>query len=104
MTRYTGLLHCVWHLTGTLLILLVDVVRFPRLCLCPSTVLAAENLFLRKQLACYQERHVKPRVAYLLAADNDHRPLLARLSDGNQPVICSRNPFSRLHLARLACL
>jgi putative transposase len=49
------------HLTGTLLILLVDVVRFLRLCLRPSTVLAAENLFLRKPLAFYQERHVKPR-------------------------------------------
>jgi transposase InsO family protein len=59
MTRCTGLLHCVWHLTGTLLILLVDVVRFLRLCLRPSTVLAAGNLFLRKQLAFYQERHVK---------------------------------------------
>ena len=29
-------------------------------CLRPAPVLAAENLFLRKQLALYQERHVKP--------------------------------------------
>jgi transposase InsO family protein len=35
--------------------------RFLFLCLRPSPVLAAENLFLRKQLALYQERHVKPR-------------------------------------------
>jgi putative transposase len=63
MTRCTRPLHYVWHHTGTLLMLLVDVVHFLRLCLRPSTVLAAENLFLRKQLAFYQVRHVKPRRA-----------------------------------------
>ena len=36
---------------------------FLRLCLRSRTALAAENLFLRKQLALYQERHVKPRHA-----------------------------------------
>jgi putative transposase len=61
MTRCTGLLHCVGHLTGMLVILLVDVVRFLRLCLRPSPVLATENLFVRKQPAFYQEHHVKPR-------------------------------------------
>src|SRR5919109_4668167 len=60
MTRYTRLLHHVLHLAGTLLTLLVDFVRFLRLCLRPAPVLAAENLFLRKQLALYQERNVKP--------------------------------------------
>ena len=63
MTRYTRLLHHVLHLAGTLLTLLVDVVRFLRLCLHPAPGLAAENLFLRKQLAFYQERHVTPRRA-----------------------------------------
>ena len=63
MTQCTNLLDNVLRLTGTLLTLLVDVVRFLRLCLRPSPVLAAENLFLRKQLAFYQERHVKPRRA-----------------------------------------
>jgi len=58
-----SLLHNVWHFTGTLLTLLVDVVRFLRLCLRPPAALAAENLFLRKQLALYQERHSKPRRA-----------------------------------------
>src|SRR5262249_59577248 len=43
--------------------LLGDVVRFLRLCLRSPASLAAENLFLRKQLALYQERHVKPRRA-----------------------------------------
>jgi transposase InsO family protein len=61
MTRYTHLLHHVLSLTGTLLTLLGDAVRFLHLCLRPAPVLAAENLFLRKQLALYQERHVKPR-------------------------------------------
>jgi putative transposase len=45
------------------LTLLYDSVRFLRLCLCPSLTLAAENLFLRKQLALYAERQVKPRRA-----------------------------------------
>jgi hypothetical protein len=35
----------------------------PFLCLRPSPALAAENLFLRKQLALYQERHTTPRCA-----------------------------------------
>jgi putative transposase len=63
MTRCSHLLHHVLSLTGTLLTLLVDGIRFLRLCLRPAPVLAAENLFLRKQLAFYQERHVKPRRA-----------------------------------------
>jgi hypothetical protein len=37
-----------------------DSFRFLALCLRPKTSLAAENLFLRKQLAFYQERKVKP--------------------------------------------
>ena len=41
--------------------LLCDVVTLVRLALTPRAQLAAENLFLRKQLALYQERCVKPR-------------------------------------------
>ena len=63
MTRCTRLLHNMWHLADTLLTLLVDIVRFLCLCLCPAAVLAAENLFLRKQLALYQERQGTPRRA-----------------------------------------
>jgi transposase InsO family protein len=48
---------------STLLTLATDVVWFLWLCLRPPTTLAAENLFLRKQLAMYQERNVKPRRA-----------------------------------------
>jgi hypothetical protein len=43
--------------------LLLDATRFLRCCLRSPAALAAENLFLRKQLALYQERHVKPRHA-----------------------------------------
>jgi predicted signal transduction protein with EAL and GGDEF domain len=46
---------------ATLLVLIADAVRYLGLCLRPSPALAAENLFLRKQLALYQERQVKPR-------------------------------------------
>ena len=43
--------------------LLLDAERFLWCCLRSPTALAAENLFLRKQLALYQARHVKPRRA-----------------------------------------
>jgi transposase InsO family protein len=43
-----------------LLRLLVDAAHFLRLCLHSPGALAAENLFLRKQLALYQERQVTP--------------------------------------------
>jgi putative transposase len=61
MTRYPSLLRNLVPLTCTLLMLLMDAWRFLLLCLRPSPALAAENLFLRKQLALYQERHIKPR-------------------------------------------
>ena len=63
MIHCTRLLYNVLALADMLLTLLVDVIRFLRLCLRPAPGLAAENLFLRKQLALYQERHVKPRRA-----------------------------------------
>jgi transposase InsO family protein len=46
-----------------LISLSVDAVCYLGLCLRPSPALAAENLFLRKQLALYEERQVKPRRA-----------------------------------------
>jgi transposase InsO family protein len=52
-------MQCVY----TLLTLLGDAARFLRLSLRSPIALAAENLFLRKQLALYQERHIKPRRA-----------------------------------------
>ena len=43
--------------------LLLDALSFIRVSLRPRCALAAENLFLRKQLALYLERQVKPRRA-----------------------------------------
>src|SRR5271167_4538336 len=55
--------------------ILGDIVHFLSLGLHSRTSLAAENLFLRKQLAFYQERKVKPR-----RADNPTRFTLVLLS------------------------
>ena len=55
--------------------ILGDLVHFLCLGLRSRTSLAAENLFLRKQLAFYQERKVKPR-----RADNPTRLTLVLLS------------------------
>ncbi len=63
MTRCPRQLCQLWPMISTLFMLLADTMRFLQLCLRPSPALAAENLFLRKQLALYQERHVKPRRA-----------------------------------------
>ena len=63
MTPCPRWLRPLFHILGTLWTLLGDSLQFLRLCLrCPAP-LAAENLFLRKQLALYQERQVKPRRA-----------------------------------------
>ena len=43
--------------------LLLEAARFLGCCLRSPAALAAENLFLRKQLALYEARHVKPRHA-----------------------------------------
>src|SRR5437867_3349043 len=53
----------------------VDVLLFCRLCLRSPVALAAENLFLRKQLGLYIERKTKPR-----RATDAVRFTLARLS------------------------
>jgi putative transposase len=63
MLRVPRLLHHLVQLTCMLLRLLVDAAHFLRLCLHSPAALAAENLFLRKQLALYQERQVTPRRA-----------------------------------------
>jgi transposase InsO family protein len=60
MVRVPRLLGHLVPLTCTLLKLVYDASSYLRLCLRPAPVLAAENLFLRKQLALYQERNDKP--------------------------------------------
>jgi putative transposase len=63
MLSVPRLLHHFVQLVWTLLALLGNTARFWLLCLRPSATLATENLFLRKQLALYQERHIKPQRA-----------------------------------------
>jgi hypothetical protein len=63
MARLARTIYPWLQCTGALGIVLLDAVRFLRLCLRPRAALAAENLFLRKQLALYQEHHGKPRGA-----------------------------------------
>lgn len=54
-------------LIRTLLALLLDIFRFLVLCLRPPPAIVAENLFVRKQLAQYQERHGTVRTEVLNA-------------------------------------
>jgi putative transposase len=63
MRRFRSFIHNLGEMTYTLLVFLLDAARFLVLCLRPAPTLAAENLFLRKQLAQYQEHQVKPRRA-----------------------------------------
>ncbi len=63
MRTLLSLLSNFSQAASTLRMLLVDTLHFLRLCLRSPTALAAENLFLRKQLALYQERQVKPQHA-----------------------------------------
>jgi hypothetical protein len=60
MVRVLRLLPYLLQLPCMLLRLLCDASCSLLLCLYPAPVLVAENLFLRKQLALYHERNVKP--------------------------------------------
>ena len=53
----------VQHFVQTIIGVLWDGLMFLRLWLRPSAAVAAENLFLRKQLGLFVERQVKPRRA-----------------------------------------
>jgi putative transposase len=61
MRNISGRFRQLHQLVSTLLSLIIDAVCYLGLCLRPSPALAAETLFLRKQLALYEERQVKPR-------------------------------------------
>ena len=65
-------------LSDLLLHLLLDALRFIRLSLRPHCALAAENLFLRKQLALFLERKVKAR----RASDARRLTLISRFITG----------------------
>jgi hypothetical protein len=58
-----NLITVVAHMATTVRAVLADLVRFLALCLRSRAALAAENLFLRKQLALLEERKTQPRRA-----------------------------------------
>ena len=63
MARLSCTLRQLLQGAGMLCALLLDATLFLQLCLRPSAALAAENLFLRTQLALSQARKVKPQRA-----------------------------------------
>jgi putative transposase len=96
MTTFPRWLRHLQQLAGTLLTLLVDALRYLGLYLRPAAALAAENLFLRKQLALYQERKVKPRRA--TAATRLAMTVLSRWFDWRQALaIVQPQTFIRGH-------
>jgi putative transposase len=61
MARFTRTIQHLAQAAVMLCTCVITAAGFRRLCLRSSAALAAENLFLRKQLALYQARHVKPQ-------------------------------------------
>jgi len=77
MELFSLVINLVAELAKLARALLTDCMRFMALVARSRTTLAAENLFLRKQLAFYQERKIRPR-----RFDNVTRFMLALLSYG----------------------
>jgi hypothetical protein len=72
---HASVFRAVAHCFRTLSLVVIDLVRLAFLAAHSHSALAAENLFLRKQLALFQERKVKPR-----RADDSARWTMATLS------------------------
>src|SRR5437899_13056326 len=72
---HASVFRAVAQCVRTLSLVVVDLVRLASLAAHSHSALAAENLFLRKQLALFQERKVKPR-----RADDTTRCTMATLS------------------------
>src|SRR5438445_12476932 len=72
---HASVFRAVAHCVRTLSLVVVDLVRLASLAAHSHSALAAENLFLRKQLTLFQERKVKPR-----RADDTTRCTMATLS------------------------
>ena len=77
MELFSLIIHLVAELAKLARTLLTDGMRFMALLARSRTALSAENLFLRKQLAFYQERKIRPR-----RFDNVSRFILVLLSHG----------------------
>ena len=84
------------HASLTFYHLTLDFIRFLGGLLQDRSALTAENLFLRKQLALYQERQVRPRRA--TDATRLTMVLAARLFDWKEALISVRpETFTRWH-------
>jgi len=82
-------LSCLYAFMRSVFGVFVDVLTFFCLSLRPSSALAAENLFLRKQLALYVERKKRPR----RATDSARFTMtqLARLFDWRDALIVAKS-------------
>src|SRR3954453_18678320 len=63
MPAQVSLLVALRHCFVTAVLVLLDLIRLVTISFRGRRALAAENLFLRKQLALFQERKLKPRRA-----------------------------------------
>jgi putative transposase len=92
----SGLIAAFSHAATTFGAVLVDLGRFLALCFQSRAALAAENLFLRKQLALFEERNVKSQratdgVRFVMAA-------LGRLFDWRHGLrVVKPDTFVRWH-------
>ncbi len=77
MTRFQAQFATVTQVFANLFMLILAGGRYLALCLRPKAAVAAENLFLRKQLALHQECQIKLR-----RADNITRLILMVLGRG----------------------
>src|SRR5215831_9665735 len=76
----SSLVRTVAHCFRTIVPVVIDLIRLAILAVHSRRALAAENLFLRKQLALFQERQVKPR-----RANDSTRWMMATLSRMPEP-------------------
>jgi putative transposase len=65
---FLAVVHCL----RTLSLVALDLLRLASLAARPRAALVAENLFLRRQLALFQERKVRPRRADALTRGRHH--------------------------------
>jgi hypothetical protein len=63
MGNLSGMIRHLWQCMSLLCIVILNATRCLRLCLHSPAVIAAEYLFLRKQLALYQARDIMPQRA-----------------------------------------
>src|SRR5260370_36732321 len=96
----SSIFRSVAHCFRTLSLVVVDLVRLAFLAARSHRSLAAENLFLREQLAPFQERKAKPR-----RADDATRWLMAPLSHTSQwpDALVSVKPDTLTGWHRTAC-